>query len=248
MGAASPVNPAPDSSAKEATGTCLSHLTLHHLSPQAATTCSQDRHCTHGLFCDKHFRLCLPLRQEGQYCRRDTHCARGLSCMFGKCHRPVLDGQEGKAWRGAAFRARVTLIPSLGFRRGRGGGAPTGQRLSTRPAWAPGVKAEQPPSCCNLHLATGRQRLAIGQGAPATPPPPRASPRRRGKAQLWGGSSSCTQRSGVSVGGWSRLQRRRPLHPQEGRDWVLCWVGRRATRETGCGVPEGGGETDEAPS
>ncbi|EMP33816.1 hypothetical protein UY3_09110 [Chelonia mydas] len=46
----------------------------------AATTCSQDRHCTHGLFCDKHFRLCLPLRQEGQYCRRDTHCARGLSC------------------------------------------------------------------------------------------------------------------------------------------------------------------------
>ncbi|XP_043359178.1 dickkopf-related protein 3-like [Dermochelys coriacea] len=83
----------------EATGTCLSHLTLHHLSPQAASTCGQDRHCAHGLFCDKHFRLCLPLRREGQYCRRDTHCARSLSCMFGKCHRPVLDGQEGARCR-----------------------------------------------------------------------------------------------------------------------------------------------------
>ncbi|XP_050791326.1 dickkopf-related protein 3-like [Gopherus flavomarginatus] len=61
----------------------------------AATTCSQDRHCAHGLFCDKHFRLCFPLRQEWQYCRCDTHCARGLSCMFGKCHRTVPDGQEG---------------------------------------------------------------------------------------------------------------------------------------------------------
>ncbi|XP_065278889.1 dickkopf-related protein 3-like [Emys orbicularis] len=65
----------------------------------AATTCSQDRHCAHGLFCDKHFRLCLPLRQEGQYCRRDTHCARGLTCMFGKCHRTVPDGQEGARCR-----------------------------------------------------------------------------------------------------------------------------------------------------
>ncbi|XP_039372210.1 dickkopf-related protein 3-like [Mauremys reevesii] len=66
---------------------------------KAATTCSQDRHCAHGLFCDKHFRLCCPLRQEGQYCRCDTHCARGLSCMFGKCHRTVPDGQEGARCR-----------------------------------------------------------------------------------------------------------------------------------------------------
>ncbi|XP_030397571.1 dickkopf-related protein 3-like [Gopherus evgoodei] len=65
----------------------------------AATTCSQDQHCAHGLFCDKHFRLCFPLRQEWQYCRCDTHCARGLSCMFGKCHRTVPDGQEGARCR-----------------------------------------------------------------------------------------------------------------------------------------------------
>nr|XP_025041987.1 dickkopf-related protein 3-like [Pelodiscus sinensis] len=65
----------------------------------AAARCSQDRPCAPGLFCDKHFRLCLPRRQEGQYCRRDAHCARGLSCMFGQCHRTMPDGQEGARCR-----------------------------------------------------------------------------------------------------------------------------------------------------
>ncbi|KYO44277.1 hypothetical protein Y1Q_0012059 [Alligator mississippiensis] len=63
------------------------------------TTCSQDRHCAQGLFCDKHFGVCLSLRQEGQYCRQDAHCTRGLSCMFGKCHQTVPDGQEGARCR-----------------------------------------------------------------------------------------------------------------------------------------------------
>ncbi|XP_051968020.1 uncharacterized protein LOC127633192 [Xyrauchen texanus] len=60
-----------------------------------ANTCDQDRACGKGFSCDRHFGLCVPLRQEGQYCRRDTQCVRGLSCMFGRCIRSIPDGQEG---------------------------------------------------------------------------------------------------------------------------------------------------------
>ncbi|CAL8304994.1 unnamed protein product [Lota lota] len=57
--------------------------------------CDQDRVCGRGLSCDRHFGLCVAMRTEGHYCRRDAQCVRGLSCMFGKCHRTVPDGQEG---------------------------------------------------------------------------------------------------------------------------------------------------------
>ncbi|XP_041671751.1 dickkopf-related protein 3-like isoform X1 [Cheilinus undulatus] len=57
--------------------------------------CDQDRACGRGFSCDRHFGLCVPLRGEGQYCRRDAQCIRGLSCMFGKCHRSIPNGQEG---------------------------------------------------------------------------------------------------------------------------------------------------------
>uniref|UniRef100_A0A3Q3DDE2 Dickkopf-related protein 3-like n=1 Tax=Hippocampus comes TaxID=109280 RepID=A0A3Q3DDE2_HIPCM len=60
--------------------------------PQAA--CDHDRACGRGFSCDRHFGLCVPLRGEGYYCRRDAQCVRGLSCMFGKCHRSVPNGQE----------------------------------------------------------------------------------------------------------------------------------------------------------
>uniref|UniRef100_A0A8B9S375 Dickkopf N-terminal cysteine-rich domain-containing protein n=1 Tax=Apteryx owenii TaxID=8824 RepID=A0A8B9S375_APTOW len=56
--------------------------------------------CAPGRFCDEHFGLCLPRRQEDQYCRRDAHCARGLLCMFGKCQQPAPDGQEGEQGAG----------------------------------------------------------------------------------------------------------------------------------------------------
>ncbi|XP_062451334.1 dickkopf-related protein 3-like [Rhea pennata] len=70
-------------------------------SPEEATaTCSPASPCAPGRFCDEHFGLCLPRRQEGQYCRRDAHCARGLLCMFGKCQQPAPDGQEGARCRG----------------------------------------------------------------------------------------------------------------------------------------------------
>ncbi|XP_019114793.2 dickkopf-related protein 3 isoform X1 [Larimichthys crocea] len=57
--------------------------------------CDHDRACGRGFSCDRHFGLCVPLRGEGHYCRRDAQCVRGLSCMFGKCHRSIPNGQEG---------------------------------------------------------------------------------------------------------------------------------------------------------
>uniref|UniRef100_A0A8C8JL39 Dickkopf N-terminal cysteine-rich domain-containing protein n=1 Tax=Oncorhynchus tshawytscha TaxID=74940 RepID=A0A8C8JL39_ONCTS len=57
--------------------------------------CDHDRACGRSFSCDRHFGLCFPLRGEGQYCRRDAQCVRGLSCMFGKCHRRISEGQEG---------------------------------------------------------------------------------------------------------------------------------------------------------
>lgn len=58
--------------------------------------CDHDRACGRSFSCDRHFGLCFPLRGEGQYCRRDAQCVRGLSCMFGKCHRRISEGQEGR--------------------------------------------------------------------------------------------------------------------------------------------------------
>uniref|UniRef100_A0AAY5EAU3 Dickkopf N-terminal cysteine-rich domain-containing protein n=1 Tax=Electrophorus electricus TaxID=8005 RepID=A0AAY5EAU3_ELEEL len=58
--------------------------------------CNQDRACGKGFSCDRHFGLCVPLRQEGGYCRRDAQCVRGLGCMFGRCIRRIPEGQEGK--------------------------------------------------------------------------------------------------------------------------------------------------------
>ncbi|XP_041123042.1 dickkopf-related protein 3-like [Polyodon spathula] len=64
--------------------------------PSSSTVlCDQDRSCGRGFSCDRHFGLCVPLKQAGQYCRRDAQCVRGLSCMFGKCHRSVPEGEEG---------------------------------------------------------------------------------------------------------------------------------------------------------
>ncbi|XP_008312354.1 dickkopf-related protein 3-like isoform X3 [Cynoglossus semilaevis] len=65
------------------------------VSKAATAVCDHDRACGRGFSCDRHFGLCVPLRGEGQYCRRDAQCVRGLSCMFGKCHRSVPNGQEG---------------------------------------------------------------------------------------------------------------------------------------------------------
>ncbi|KAJ8284363.1 hypothetical protein COCON_G00032130 [Conger conger] len=61
----------------------------------SSVVCDHDRACGRGLSCDRHFGLCVPLKQAGQYCRRDAQCVRGLSCMFGKCHRSIPEGQEG---------------------------------------------------------------------------------------------------------------------------------------------------------
>lgn len=58
--------------------------------------CDHDRACGKGFSCDRHFGLCVPLRQEGKYCRRDAQCVRGLSCMYGRCIRSIPEGQEGK--------------------------------------------------------------------------------------------------------------------------------------------------------
>ncbi|KAG7325259.1 hypothetical protein KOW79_011575 [Hemibagrus wyckioides] len=57
--------------------------------------CDHDRACGKGFSCDRHFGLCVPLRQEGKYCRRDAQCVRGLSCMYGRCIRSIPEGQEG---------------------------------------------------------------------------------------------------------------------------------------------------------
>ncbi|XP_025928719.1 dickkopf-related protein 3-like [Apteryx rowi] len=69
-------------------------------SPEEVPACSPASPCAPGRFCDEHFGLCLPRRQEDQYCRHDAHCARGLLCMFGKCQQPAPDGQEGARCRG----------------------------------------------------------------------------------------------------------------------------------------------------
>ncbi|XP_028815709.1 dickkopf-related protein 3-like [Denticeps clupeoides] len=71
-------------------------LALRERDPKVpSVTCEHDRACGRGHSCDRHFGLCVPLRQEGQYCRRDGQCVRGLSCMYGKCLRSIPDGQEG---------------------------------------------------------------------------------------------------------------------------------------------------------
>ncbi|CAH2292551.1 dickkopf-related 3-like [Pelobates cultripes] len=58
-------------------------------------TCDNDRACGRGLFCDRHFGLCMALRHEGQFCRKDSQCVRGLGCMYGKCQQIIPDGHEG---------------------------------------------------------------------------------------------------------------------------------------------------------
>ncbi|KAF7203985.1 dickkopf-related protein 3 isoform X2 [Nothobranchius furzeri] len=65
------------------------------ISKALTAVCDHDRACGRGFSCDRHFGLCVPLRGEGHYCRRDAQCVRGLSCMFGKCHRSIPNGQEG---------------------------------------------------------------------------------------------------------------------------------------------------------
>ncbi|KAM5135084.1 uncharacterized protein ACMZJ9_017687 [Mantella aurantiaca] len=62
-------------------------------------TCDYDRACGRGLFCDRHFGLCVALRHEGQYCRKDSQCVRGLSCMHGHCQRVLPSGHEGSRCR-----------------------------------------------------------------------------------------------------------------------------------------------------
>uniref|UniRef100_V9LGQ4 Dickkopf-related protein 1-like n=1 Tax=Callorhinchus milii TaxID=7868 RepID=V9LGQ4_CALMI len=57
--------------------------------------CDQDQSCQREDFCDKHFGVCVPLRQEGSRCRRDPQCSEGLSCMYGQCHPIIPPGQEG---------------------------------------------------------------------------------------------------------------------------------------------------------
>ncbi|XP_078497569.1 uncharacterized protein LOC144753913 [Lissotriton helveticus] len=64
-----------------------------------ASTVTCDRGCSRGQYCDRHFGLCVPLRQEGQFCRKDSQCSRGLHCMFGRCHWIVPEGQEGARCR-----------------------------------------------------------------------------------------------------------------------------------------------------
>ncbi|XP_039596239.1 dickkopf-related protein 3-like isoform X1 [Polypterus senegalus] len=58
-------------------------------------SCDHDRSCGKGFSCDRHFLVCVPLKQAGQYCRRDAQCLKGLTCMFGKCHHSIPEGQEG---------------------------------------------------------------------------------------------------------------------------------------------------------
>ncbi|XP_053308757.1 dickkopf-related protein 3-like [Spea bombifrons] len=58
-------------------------------------TCDHDRACGKGLFCDRHFGLCVALRHEGQFCRKDSQCVRGLGCMFGRCQQIIPGGREG---------------------------------------------------------------------------------------------------------------------------------------------------------
>lgn len=80
--------------------------------------CDHDRTCGRGFSCDRHFGLCVPQRGEGHYCRRDAQCVRGLSCMFGKCHRSIPSGREGKKRHNPSrilslWRVNVRLSSSL---------------------------------------------------------------------------------------------------------------------------------------
>ncbi|XP_039596240.1 dickkopf-related protein 3-like isoform X2 [Polypterus senegalus] len=63
--------------------------------PFILVSCDHDRSCGKGFSCDRHFLVCVPLKQAGQYCRRDAQCLKGLTCMFGKCHHSIPEGQEG---------------------------------------------------------------------------------------------------------------------------------------------------------
>lgn len=72
----------------------LHRFNIRPFSVQAV--CDHKRACGRGFSCDRHFGLCVPQRGEGHYCRRDAQCVRGLRCMFGKCHRSIPSGQEGK--------------------------------------------------------------------------------------------------------------------------------------------------------
>ncbi|XP_058036161.1 dickkopf-related protein 3-like [Ahaetulla prasina] len=60
-----------------------------------SNVCSPETDCPLGFFCDLHFEICRPLKQEGEYCRHDTHCASNLTCMFGKCLQTAPKGHEG---------------------------------------------------------------------------------------------------------------------------------------------------------
>ncbi|KAL7977222.1 hypothetical protein Chor_009171 [Crotalus horridus] len=62
---------------------------------EKSNVCSPEIDCPLGFFCDLHFEICLPLKQEGEFCRQDTHCASNLTCMFGKCLQTAPGGQEG---------------------------------------------------------------------------------------------------------------------------------------------------------
>lgn len=82
----------------------------HFVPLSSQAVCDHDRACGRGFSCDRHFGLCVPLRGEGHYCRRDAQCVRGLSCMFGKCHRSIPNGQEGKTATADALRP-ASLAP-----------------------------------------------------------------------------------------------------------------------------------------
>uniref|UniRef100_A0A8C5WDU3 Dickkopf N-terminal cysteine-rich domain-containing protein n=1 Tax=Leptobrachium leishanense TaxID=445787 RepID=A0A8C5WDU3_9ANUR len=61
----------------------------------STATCDHDRACGRGLFCDRHFGLCMTLRHEWQLCRKDSQCVRGLGCMYGRCQHIIPGGLEG---------------------------------------------------------------------------------------------------------------------------------------------------------
>ncbi|XP_043911419.1 dickkopf-related protein 3-like [Protopterus annectens] len=79
----------------EDTALARDNPSLHAPAKEGMVVCEHDRGCRRGFFCDKHFGLCVPLRNEGQYCRRDSQCSRALGCMFGKCQQIIPGGQEG---------------------------------------------------------------------------------------------------------------------------------------------------------
>lgn len=88
-------------------------LVLASLCISSQAVCDHDRTCGRGFSCDRHFGLCVPLRGEGHYCRRDAQCVRRLSCMFGKCHRSIPNGQEGKATAGSHSSGSLSRSSTL---------------------------------------------------------------------------------------------------------------------------------------